>query len=128
MYRTHLAFAFLSGLLLINLVKPSNLIIYFVLILFGGLLPDIDEHHSKLGRKIRPLSTILNFIFGHRALFHGLFFAIVLFGIVGYFFSLEIGLALFIGYISHLIIDGFTIAGVNYLHPFSKLHLKGFIQ
>ena len=128
MYRTHLAFAFLLGLLLLNFVNPSSIVLYFVLVLFGGLLPDIDEQHSKLGRRVKPLSIILNFVFGHRKLFHSLFFAIVLFGVIGYFFGLTLGLGLFIGYISHLIIDGFTPSGINYLYPFSKLHLKGFVR
>jgi len=128
MYRTHLAFAFLFGLLFLNFVNPGSVILYFVLVLFGGLLPDIDEHHSKLGRKIRPISNILNFVFGHRTLFHSLFFGVILFGIVGYFFGLTAGLGLFIGYMSHLIIDGFTPSGINYLYPFSKLHLKGFVR
>ena len=128
MYRTHLAFAFLLGLLLLNFVNPSSIVLYFVLVLFGGLLPDIDEHHSKLGRKIRPVSNILNFVFGHRTLFHSLFFGVVLFGVVGYFFGLTLALGLFIGYLSHLIIDGFTPSGINYLYPFSKLHLKGFVR
>lgn len=128
MYRTHLAFAFLCGLLLFSFIKPTNIILYFILVLFGGLLPDIDEHNSKLGRKIRPISTFLNLIFGHRNLFHSLFFTLALLGVVNYFFGLEIALALVIGYASHLIIDGFTISGINYLYPFTKLHLRGPVQ
>ena len=36
--------------------------------------------------------------------------------------------AFLIGYASHLLSDGFTKMGVNFLHPVAKLHLSGFVE
>ena len=38
------------------------------------------------------------------------------------------GIALFIGYLSHVLIDGFTKKGVNFLNPFLNLRLSGFVE
>ena len=49
-------------------------------------------------------------------------------GIVYYFIGSPYGIALFIGFASHLVIDGFTKQGTSFLHPLARLHLSGFIE
>lgn len=125
--KTHLAFAFLLGLLLLPYLKPSDKVLFFVFVLIGALIIDIDHPKSKLGRRFGFVSHIFKFLFGHRGLFHSIFFTLAASYFV-YYFNNGYGAALFIGCMSHLIADGFTKQGINFLHPIAKLHISGFIE
>jgi membrane-bound metal-dependent hydrolase YbcI (DUF457 family) len=46
--------------------------IYYVAVGFGALLPDIDNAHSTLGRKLGWVSREIQHVAGHRTLFHSL--------------------------------------------------------
>lgn len=125
--RTHLAFGVLAGLMFLPFYH-HNVILYFVLVLIGALLPDIDHDGSKIN-KIFPVTKWLGKLFKHRGFFHSLFPPLIIFGAL-YFFTpwSFLGVALGVGYISHLLSDGLTKMGVNFLHPVSNLHLGGFIE
>jgi inner membrane protein len=125
--RTHLAFGFLSGLFLMNYVNIGNKYIFFSLLLIGALLPDIDTPNSKISRKIPVIPKIIELLAKHRGIFHSIFLALI-FAAVIWIFSPTYGIALFSGYFSHLLIDGFTKSGVNLLHPISQLRIAGPIQ
>jgi inner membrane protein len=124
LFKTHLAFGFLCALFILPFFPGANTILYFTIFLFGSILPDIDHPKRKLG----PISHILKFLFGHRGLFHSIFFAILLPGTIYILISQTYGIILFLGYLSHLFIDGFTKKGINYLHPISILKTQGFIE
>ncbi|MEM4248424.1 MAG: metal-dependent hydrolase, partial [Candidatus Nanoarchaeia archaeon] len=126
--RTHLAFGFLTALLIKPLISTGNTFIFIPCVLFGALLPDIDKPNSKISSKIPAVSRIINIFSRHRGIFHSLLFAIFLPGIVWYFISHTYGIAILVGYLSHLVIDGFTKEGINFLHPFARLHLSGFVE
>lgn len=72
---THQVFATtcVCGALTAGLYEQSVLIAMPVAAM-GALLPDIDEPHSKLGRKLGPVSELLNQFAGHRHFFHSLCF------------------------------------------------------
>jgi len=127
-WRTHLAFGFLSGLLLMPFINMGNKYIFFGVVLIGALLPDIDSPNSKISSKIPIIPRLLNIFTKHRGILHTLLFAFIISGVVWLFVSYIYAAALLIGYISHLVIDGFTMAGINFLHPVVKLHLSGFIE
>jgi inner membrane protein len=96
--------------------------------MIGSLIPDLDLPESKLGEKIKPLSFIINLIFGHRHLFHSMLFAAIL-SIGAYFFSgTYYALALFLGFMSHVILDMLTPQGIEILYPFSRHKVQGFIR
>jgi len=124
LWKTHLAFGFLAGLFMMPFVNTGNIYIYFALVLFAAILPDIDNPDSKVGRKVK----IIGRIFKHRGIFHSLIAGFLISWVLWYFVGHAYGIALFIGYASHLLIDGFTKMGINFLHPVSKLHLSGFIE
>ena len=124
--RTHLAFAFLTGLLFLN-YSPGNEIVFMGILLFSAALVDIDHPGSKIGRKVKVLSKTFNFLFGHRGLFHSFFMAAGLSFVVWWFFD-SWWIPFFIGYMGHIILDGFTLAGINLIYPFQKLSLHGFIE
>lgn len=126
--RTHLAFGFLAALAALPFANAGNKFIFFGLVLLGALLPDIDQPNSRISSKIPVIPNIINFFSKHRGIFHTLFLAVLIPGIIWYFAGRNYGIAIFAGYLSHLIIDGFTKSGINFLHPLSNLRLSGFIK
>lgn len=126
--KTHLAFGFLTALLAYPFLNAGNKFIFFALVLLGALLPDIDQPNSKISNKIPIIPNIINFFSKHRGIFHTIFMAILIPGLIWYFAGRSYGIALFAGYLSHLITDGFTKSGISFLHPLSNLRLSGFIK
>jgi len=116
MFKTHLAFSFLLALFLF---KYFSLNFYLFLIIFtlAGILPDIDHSKSWIGRKVKLLSWLINFVFGHRKLIHSMFFAIFLAIIIKLFFN-DYYIPFFLGYLSHLFLDALTKQGVRVFYPF----------
>lgn len=128
MHYTHLAFAFLIGLVSVPFVATGNIYVFFLFVLLGGLLPDIDHPESTIGKKFGFVSRAMQTIFGHRGAIHSLWGMLVLCGLFWYFINKTYGVALAIGFFSHLLADGMTKQGINFLHPLSKLHLSGFVK
>ncbi len=125
--RTHLVFAVLCAIIIDMIIPISNRYLFYGLIIFGALLPDIDHKGSTIN-KILPITDIIATLFKHRGFFHSIFPIFILYGIsyaLGYPIA---GIYVGIGYFTHLISDAFTKLGVNFLHPFSRLHARGFIE
>ena len=91
-------------------------------------MPDIDTPKSKIGSKFGIISKVIKALFGHRGVVHTIWGMIVICGLFWLFISRNYGAALFLGFFSHLVIDGFTKKGINFLHPVSKAKLSGFIE
>ncbi len=87
----------------------------------GSLLPDLDHPQSWVGRRTRPLSTIVAATLGHRGVTHS---ALAVFGLVA--LLLLIGFrhtgisALAVGYLSHLAADMLTPRGLRLAWPLRK--------
>ena len=126
-FRTHIIFSFLISLLIINCFNIQNKIIFIVILLIASALPDIDSYKSKVGKKIKPLSFLINIFLGHRGIFHSLFLLILILLFI-MLINYEITAAFFIGYLSHLVLDSLTPEGVMFLYPFSKKRIQGFIR
>ena len=126
LFKTHLVFSLLIGLLTYNYFK-LNYIIFILIILFTGILPDIDHPKSKLGRKLKILSYPINFIFGHRGLFHSLFIALSSSFLIWIIFG-DYYIPFFIGFLSHLIADGITKQGIDFSYPFNFFKVTGMIK
>ena len=123
MFRTHLAFAFLIGLIFYSL-SNGQWFVFFSLLLISSSFPDIDNSKSKIGRKIK----IVSLIFKHRGIFHSLFFVFGI-SILGWrFFGDVVFWALFLGSLSHLIADCFTLNGINLIYPFRRFEFRGFVK
>lgn len=125
MFRTHLIFAFLMGLVFIELNR-GNKYLFLFLVLVSGIIPDIDYPRSKVGRRFWLISKPLYFLFGHRRLFHSLFFLIIVNFFVFLFFS-EYYRGVFIGYGSHIFLDMMTKQGVMLFYPF-KFKISGIVK
>ena len=128
MFLTHIVFGLLVALVTAPFFNTGNYYLYLFWVVFASGLPDIDTPNSKYGRKLGYFSTILEVVFGHRGFFHSIWAALLFGGAVYYLFSHFVGIALLVGYVSHLLIDGLTKEGVNFIHPLKKLHMAGFIE
>lgn len=128
MFKTHLAFSLLIALLITAFFNIQDKIYFIVILTLASSFPDIDSDKSKIGRKFPIVSKLINLFFGHRGIFHSIFPPLILLFIFWYFNLFYIGLAIFIGYLTHLIADSITIEGINFLYPFSNFRIKGLIR
>lgn len=105
-----------------NMPIPVNDISFFIATGIGALLPDIDHPDSFLGREVQIVGSIIR----HRTITHSIMFAAVL-GLIGMFFSVPAGIGLFIGILSHLLLDMIDMNsnGVCLLAPFSYEKIGG---
>lgn len=129
MYPTHLAFGLLFSLLALSfsLVHPVNKYIFTAIVLLAALLPDADHENSKINSKV-PGLKVLSRIFGHRGILHSLWIPLALWLILDFGFHSSYGVAVFIGYLSHLVSDGLTKMGINMIYPLNQLRIQGFIE
>lgn len=127
MYKTHAAFGLLAGLIAMNYVDV-NKYAFLAAVIFGSLFVDIDEDNSYIGRKAGFLSSVIEFLFGHRGIFHSLLMALLMFLGFYYFGYFGLGIGFLIGYVSHLIADALTLEGVRIFYPFSRYAIRGFIR
>tara|TARA_B100000315_G_C14583235_1_gene591607 strand:- start:3155 stop:3601 length:447 start_codon:yes stop_codon:yes gene_type:complete len=124
-FKTHILFAFLIVLYTKDYFHGG--IGFVILVVIGSLLPDLDETKSYLGQRVFLIPWLSKLLFGHRGVYHS-----ILFGLgIGYLVNLVVGyvsgVALFIGYVSHLIMDGLTKEGVALFWPL-KWKMKGFVK
>ena len=118
-----------------------NKVIFFSMVAFGALLPDIDNAQSTVGRRFGWISKEIQHIAGHRTLFHSLLglllgsllalgieqFVILFLAHRGFIFPAQfvekthvVFVAVLIGCILHIAADGLTEGGVPLLWPYHK--------
>jgi inner membrane protein len=90
-----------------------------------SILPDIDHNRSLIGKALYPVSNYLHRNFGHRTLTHSIFFYFgsiaIISGIEHIFHNSSTYTIIFaLAYLSHIIFDMCTKAGVPIFYPFSK--------
>jgi len=127
MYYTHLAFGFFVSLLFLDSLNIQNKSIFILIAILFSIFPDIDERKSKIGKKYKKISTVINFIFGHRGFFHSIYIPLILYFIF-YNINNEIGIAILIGYFSHLFMDALTKNGIRPLYPIINKKINGPIR
>ena len=135
--RTHkvggICLGVVTGSLLLEQPYTLNKLVLITILLIGSiigsLLPDIDHTGSTIGKKFKLISTILN-SFGHRGITHTpiihflLFILALMLGenLTGFlklsYVAFVVGV--FVGAISHIILDSMTISGVPIFFPISK--------
>jgi len=122
MYFSHIALTVLIVVILIPFLDV-NPILFLLVAAFAGLLPDIDHSGSKLGRYV----PFVGMIFKHRGFLHSIFPPIILYVLLAGVHE-TVALAVFVGYISHLIGDAITKHGIYPFAPFSKFRIRGIIE
>lgn len=124
-FANHIAFgALVSGtkIVLSGATLESQIILVALL---GCLLPDIDNTNSLLGSSLKSISSYIINNHGHRTITHSfltLFALYLLAGSFEFFYTKRIYLADFfaINYASHIVLDMFTIEGVEAMYPISR--------
>ena len=127
LFRTHLAFGFLIGLCLIDFFNLEKQILFMVVLLFFSIFPDIDESSSRVAKRLKPFSY-LAVVFGHRNIFHTIYFPIAISFILFVFDLRVLALAVLVGYLSHLFLDLITKRGITLFYPLSKRRVLGFVK
>jgi len=134
---THILFAVALGSLYFNHFSTGDWISkagFALALIFGALLPDIDEKESTMSKQHPFWNRIANSLSAHRGLFHTIWIPIIIF-LVAYFvvskyFAIPalMLMGFFIGYGSHLIADSMTVQGTTPLHPVHRGRINGFIK
>ncbi len=131
---THIIFAVVLGTLYFDYFSSGNWLLklgFALTLVFGALIPDVDQPQSTMGRKHPWLNKLSD---KHRGIFHSIWIPVIIFLIAHFvisrFFSVPTLLLMgfFIGYGSHLLADSFTIQGTAPLHPLHKGRIKGLIR
>lgn len=91
-------------------------------VLLGLILVDLDSCKSKVGRKF----WFLSWVFSHRGIMHSLVGCFVVSAGVG-MINLWFGFGVFVGFVSHLVLDVLTLQGVKIFWPFD-FRVRGFVR
>ncbi|WP_051966249.1 metal-dependent hydrolase [Thermanaerosceptrum fracticalcis] len=117
---THLATGILITASLTS--DPKGLAIGMV----ASLLPDIDEPGSMISRKIPIIPYIISLL-GHRTITHSLI-GLVLFSGFLFVYAKEYLMVGGVAYLSHLILDTLTPAGVPWFYPLGRNYSLGLFR
>jgi inner membrane protein len=102
-----------------NINNIETPLIAIVATAFGALLPDIDEPHSYIGRKLSFISELLKALnLKHRTFTHSIFFSLII-AVLGYLINPVLYFVAF-GSFMHLLEDMITNSGVSLFYPFYK--------
>jgi len=120
--KTHLVITVFFILLFLPLINYK--ISFVIIALIATLIPDFDTKFSSTGKNflLRPFQFFLK----HRDILHSFTFAILLTLFFVLFFPI-LAFGFFVGYVSHLVADSFTILGIKPFYPFKKI-INGKIQ
>lgn len=126
MFVSHLLFGMLAGILGCSFLRCDNVVVFASVSAFASMIPDLDHLNSKISRKLQPFAVILS-LFRHRGFVHSVFPPIMLYFLL-LSFDFYIAAAVFIGYLSHLLLDSLTVKGVRLLYPVVPFRISGFIK
>jgi inner membrane protein len=94
---------------------------YLAMAMIGALLPDIDHPHSWVGRRTRPVSTLLAATLGHRGVTHSVLAVAGLVAVLAASGERRgFVAALAVGYLSHLAADLLTPRGLRLAWPLRR--------
>lgn len=122
-YKTHIVSSLTLGASVSIVFHYPFHIGYVLGIIFGSLLPDIDEPNSYIGRRSFGISKIIHKNYGHRGVIHSIFawcILTILCSIIPSPFTIGVSL----GYLFHLTGDFFSIRSIPLFAPFSKESYK----
>ena len=120
---THIIFGAGCSLLYGNMMGmgPEQIMLVTATGAVGSLLPDVDTPTSTFGKKIRPISDIISFVFGHRGITHSLLMVgALIFVLIHYIDMPSWVYGLIFGYLSHLLGDWITPSGIPLFWPLKR--------
>lgn len=122
-FKTHLSFSIFCLVSFIAFTDYSVDIFVISIFFFCSILPDIDTSKSFLGRFVKPIGWFSR----HRGFFHSIFPAIGI-SVLAYFYSKEVAIAAFLGYMSHLFLDALNHQGIAFFYPIMKFRIRGIFK
>lgn len=113
-------------------LSATDLLVAVALGASAGLVPDIDESHSTLDRRLPVVGPAMGHMLRHRSITHGLV-AMVGLGVAAHLLLPHVVLRwIYVGeagYGSHLICDMLTPAGIELLWPLRwRVRLGGWVR
>lgn len=117
MYYTHIAGGVVCGTLAYTVMPTGGPISFIGGAIIGSLVPDLDHPGAILNRRSGTPSILTGF--GHRTFTHSFLFAFIMLSIVmlgGLNISFNLGL--FVGMLSHLLLDALNPSGVPLFWPY----------
>ena len=122
LFRTHIVFSVFVYLVLGYFVEMPLFVLVFVLL--ATVFVDVDAWNSKAGNHwyLRVFQVFTR----HRGVLHSLVAGVLLSLILGSV-SLWAGFGFFVGYLSHLFLDCFTLSGVKLFWPFG-FRVRGLVR
>lgn len=120
LFRTHVLFGVFVWCILDLVLEMPLFVLGFVLL--GAVFVDIDSGKSRVGRGF----WFFSWIFKHRGILHSIWFCFLVSFLIG-LWSFWAGFGFGVGYLSHLLIDSFTFAGVRLFWPL-KGKVSGFVK
>ena len=108
--KTHWIIGVFAGLLVVEFFGAGYVAVLFAF--FGSLFPDIDSATSLLGRRV----PLIGRVFTHRGFFHSIIALLLFSWLILEAFGNFAGAGFLVGYLSHIILDMTTKAGVK-VHP-----------
>lgn len=128
LYKGHLATteAIVLSTLVLKEVSLVSMVPPLLFIGLGTMIPDIDHPDSKVGRKFNRIATFVHKRFGHRTMTHNALFVLFWFGLsyLSFLFNVKWLTTLFvylaIGVYLHLLVDAYSISGINWFYPIIK--------
>ena len=128
LFRTHVTFTIFVTLLIMHYYNVNNQLWFFSIAILTTAMVDIDTPLSKVGSKTKLLSLVTNVILNHRGVLHSITLPLTIYLILSVFgLSASVGVPFLVGYISHLILDAFTVRGIMPFFPIKK-RINGFIK
>lgn len=113
----------------VNINDGKTLLLVSLGLTIGALIPDIDHKNSTISNKVKPIGNIISRIFKHRGFTHSVLGSIVMTILFGWLFSLAgmnkafnivLTKSIYIGIISHILLDMLTPSGVDLLYPYNR--------
>lgn len=128
LYKGHLATteAIVLSTLVLKEVSLVSMVPPLLFIGLGTMIPDIDHPDSKVGQKFNRIATFIHKKFGHRSITHNVLFILcwLVLSYLSFLFNLKwlstIFVYLAIGVYLHLLVDAYSISGVNWFYPIFK--------
>ncbi len=123
---THTLLGILAGSVYFHYYPNHNLvlqILFSLALIFGVLLPDIDEAHSTIGQRAGFVSKLIQKLFKHRGLFHSVWMILILYAlfqfVVSKYFLVNnfVLMGFLVGYAAHLLGDAITVNGIKPFYP-----------
>ncbi|MBI2041269.1 MAG: metal-dependent hydrolase [DPANN group archaeon] len=123
---THILLGILAGSVYFHYFPNHNIvlqILFSLALIFGVLLPDIDEAHSTIGQRAGFVSKLIQKIFKHRGFFHSAWMILILYALFQFVVSKYLAINNFVlmgflvGYAAHLLGDAITVNGIKPFYP-----------